>query len=87
MQYEEDGVRMRKRGPVSYQVQSNIRAIGIAEEWKATALRTEMWVETVTECGRRFIAVWRKEEVDAARHCQEERETTRLEKLLSYTEA
>ena len=33
------------------------------------------------------MAAWRKEEVDAARHRQEERETTRLGKLLSDTEA
>ena len=36
-----------------------------------------MWVETVTEGGRRFMAAWRKEEVDAARHRQEKREATR----------
>ena len=30
------------------------------------------------------MAAWRKEEVDAARHRQE---TTRLRKLLSYTDA
>ena len=45
-----------------------------------------MW-ETVTEGVRRFMAAWRKEEVDAARHRQKEREATRLEKLLSHTEA
>ena len=33
------------------------------------------------------MAAWRKEEVDAARHRQEKRESTRLRKLLSYTEA
>ena len=31
-------------------------------------LKAEVWVETVTEGGRRFMAAWRKEEVDAARH-------------------
>ena len=46
-----------------------------------------MWVETVTEGGRGFMAAWRKEEVDAARHRQEKREATRLGKLLSHTEA
>ena len=46
-----------------------------------------MWVETVTEGGRRFMVAWRKEEVDAARHRQERREATRLGKLLSHTEA
>ena len=66
-------------------VQSDIRAFGIAGDWKATALKAEVWVETVTEGGRRFMAAWRKEEVDAARHRQEKREATRLGKLLSQT--
>ena len=39
------------------------------------------------EGGRRFMAAWREEQVDAARHRQEKRETTRLGKLLSDTEA
>ena len=63
-------------------VQSNIRASGIAGDWKATALEAEVWVETVTEAevhGRE------KEGVDAARHRQEKREATRLGKFLSYT--
>ena len=42
-----------------------------------------MWVETVTEGGRRSMAALRKEEVDAARHRQEKREATRLGNLLS----
>ena len=66
-------------------VQSDIRAFGIAGDWKATALKAEVWVETVTEGGRRFMAAWRKEEVDAARHRQEKREATRLGTLLSQT--
>ena len=41
-------------------VQSDIRAFGIAGEWKATALKAEVWVETVTEGGRSFMAAWRK---------------------------
>ena len=45
-----------------------------------------MWVETVTEGGLRFTVAWTKDEVDAARHRQE-REATRLEFFLSYTEA
>ena len=49
------------------------------------ALNAEVWVETVTEGGRRFMAAWRKEEVDAARHRQEKREATRLGTLLSQT--
>ena len=48
-------------------------------------LNFEVWVETVTEGGRRFMAAWRKEEVDAARHRQEKREATRLGTLLSQT--
>ena len=36
-------------------VQSNIRAFGITGDWKATALKTEAWVDTVTEGGRRFM--------------------------------
>ena len=67
-------------------VQSNIRAFGIAGDWKATALKADkVWVGTVTEGGRRFMAAWRKEEADAARHRQEKREATRLGNLLSQT--
>ena len=66
---------------------SDNRAFGIAGNWKATALKAEVWVETVAEGGRRFIAAWRKDDVDAARHRQKKREATRLEKLLSHTEA
>ena len=65
--------------------QSDIRAFGITGDWKATAFKAEVWVETVTEGGRRFMAAWRKEEVDAARHRQEKREATRLGNLLSQT--
>ena len=65
-------------------VQSDIRAFGIAGDWKATAIKAEVWVETVTE-GRRFMAAWRKEEIDAARHRYEKREATRLGNLLSQT--
>ena len=41
-------------------VQSDIRAFGIAVDWKATVLEAEVWVETVTEGRRRFMAAWRK---------------------------
>ena len=41
-------------------VQSDIRAFGIAGDWKATALKAEAWVGTVTNGGRRFMAAWRK---------------------------
>ena len=55
-------------------VQSDIRAFGIAGDWKATALKAEVRVETVTEGRRRFMAAWRKEEVDVARHRLKKRE-------------
>ena len=51
------------------------------------AVKAEGWVEAVTEGGRRFMAAWRQEEEDAARHPQEKREATRLGKLQSHTEA
>ena len=41
-------------------VQSDIRAFDIAGDWKATTLAAEVWVETITEGGRRFMAAWRK---------------------------
>ena len=60
---------------------------GIPGDWKATAFKADMWVETVTEGRRRFTTAWREEEVDAARHRQEMREATRLRKVLSHSEA
>ena len=72
-------------------VQSDIRASGIVGDWKATALfEAEVWLETVTEGTRRFMAAWRKKDVDATRHRQEKKEATiyRLgRKLLSHTKA
>ena len=68
-------------------VQSDIRAFGITGDWKATALEADVWVETVVEGGRRFMAAWRKEEADAARHRQEKRDAARPRKLVSHTEA
>ena len=58
-------------------VQSDIRAFGITGDWKASPLKAEVWVEAVTEGGPRFMAAWRKEEVDSARYRQEKREATR----------
>ena len=49
-------------------------------------LKVEVWVGTATEDGRRFMAAWRKEEVDVSRHRQEKIKTTKLGKLLSHTE-
>ena len=68
-------------------VQSDLRAFGITGDWKTMALKAEFWAEAVTEGGRRFMAAWREEEEDAARHRQEKREATRLGKLQSHTEA
>ena len=59
-------------------VQSDIRAFGITRDWKVAAFKAEVWVETVAEGGRRFMAAWKKEEVDAARHRHEKREATKL---------
>ena len=55
-------------------VQSDIRAFGTMEDWKTMALKAEVWVEAVTEGGRRFMAAWREGEEEAARHRQEKRE-------------
>ena len=68
-------------------VQINIRAFGITGDWKVTALRAEVLVDTAMEVRRRFIGAWRKGEVDAARHHQETKKAMRLRKLLSHTEA
>ena len=62
-------------------VQSDIRAFGITGDWETMAVKAEVWVEAVTKGGRRFMAAWRQEEEDAARHRQEKREATRLGKL------
>ena len=45
------------------------------------ALEVELWVEMVTEGGQGFMAAWRKEEKDTARHHQQKRESTRMGKL------
>ena len=70
-------------------VQSDIRASGIVRDWKATALEAEVWLETVTEGTRRFMAAWREKDEDATRHRPEKKEATiyRLGKLLSHTKA
>ena len=63
-------------------VRSDIRAFGIVGGWKATALKkADVWIETVAEGGGRFMAAWKKEKVNAARHRQEKRDATRLGKL------
>ena len=68
----------RKSGSTAY----TERHPGVRMVFKA-----EVWIEAVTEGGRRFMAAWREGEEDAARHHQEKRETTRLGKLQSHTEA
>ena len=68
-------------------VQSDIRAFGITGDGKATAWKAEVWIETVTDGRRRFMAAWRHVEVDAARHRQEKRQATRLGKFALHTEA
>ena len=85
VQCGEDGVG--RRNEWTDWVQSDIRACGIAEDWKATALKAEVWVKTITEGGRRFMTALREEEVDAARHRHKKREATRLGNLFSHTEA
>ena len=70
-----EGAVRRKRGGKEKEwtdcVQSDIRMFGITWDWKAMALKVEVWVEAVTEGGRRFMATWREEEEDAVRHRQE----------------
>ena len=65
-----EGAVRRGRGETekewTYCVQSDIRAFGIAGNWKATALKAEVSAETVTE-SRGLMTAWRKEEVDAAK--------------------
>ena len=70
----------------TYCVQSDIRAFGITGDWKTMALKAEVWVEAVGGWAE-FMAAWREEEDDAARHRQEKREATRLGKLQSHTQA
>ena len=54
----EDEVGRRNSGLIAY---SDILAFGIAGDCRATALlEAEIWVETVTEGGRRFMVTWRK---------------------------
>ena len=58
-------------------MQADIRAFGKAGDWKATALKAEAWVETVTEGGRRLIAAWRKKRytrLDIARRREKQRD-------------
>ena len=60
-------------------------AVWHSRRLESDGVKSEVRVETVTEGGRRFMAAWRKKEVDAARHRQEKREATRLGNLSSQT--
>ena len=50
-----EGAERKRRGGKENEwtdcVQSDIRAFGIAGDWKSQALEAEGWVETVTEGG------------------------------------
>ena len=48
MQHGEDGVGRRKSGPIASK--SDLHVFGIVGDWKATALKAEVRVETVTVC-------------------------------------
>ena len=66
-------------------VQSDVPAFGIVVGWKAAALEAGVWVETVPEGRRRFMVVWRKEGVRAARLPKEKREAKGTGKLVIVT--
>ena len=59
-----EGAVWRRRGGKEKEwtdcVQSDMRAFGKTRDWEATALEAEVWVETITEGGQRFMAAWRK---------------------------
>ena len=74
----------RKSGPIAHRATSGLCHGGGLE---ATALEAEVWIQTVTKNGRRFMAAWRNDKVDAARRHQVKREVTRLETLLSHSQA
>ena len=66
--------------------QNNVRAFGIAGNWKVTALGAEVLVEKVPESGRKCKVAWEKEDIDATGHRRDKREAITLEMLLSYNE-
>ena len=68
----------RMRFSANYSTAFCIRAFGITGVWKATSLKAEVWVDTVSEGGRRFATAWRKEEVDAPRNREEKREARKF---------
>ena len=83
MQCGEDGLERKRVDRLRTERHPGVLYNG---DWKATELKAEVQIEAVTKGRRRFMAAWRKEKVDAARHRQERREVTRLGKLLSHTE-
>ena len=70
-------VRVGKEKEPTGCVQSDIRLFGIAGHWKATALEAEVWVESITEGGRRLMAAWGKVEADVASGISRRRERQR----------
>ena len=81
----EDRVGRKKRVQWT-DVQSEFRAFGITGDWEVTALEARVWVETVTDGRRRFIAAWGREEVqystiDAARHHNEKKQRNETGKI------
>ena len=66
-----EGVVRRGRGGEEKEwtdcVQSDIRGFCITEDWKAMALKAEMWVEAITEGGRRVEVHGRVEKVRGRR--------------------
>ena len=40
-------------------LRSDVRVLGIAGDWKATASETEVWAETLTEDGRRLMVTYK----------------------------
>ena len=80
-----EGVVRRRRGGKEKEwidcVQSDARAFGIAGGWKATALEAGVWVETVMEGGRRFVAAWRRRGIIyVARNREEKRGANKTRK-------
>ena len=60
----EGEVRRRRGGKKNKKstdcVQIDVRVFGIAGDYKVTALEAEVWVETITEGGGRFMTAWRE---------------------------
>ena len=67
-------------------VQGEVRAFGIAGDWKATAVQAGVRVETLTEGRRMSTAASRKEEIDAARH-RLKRETIKIREVVIVHES